>query len=62
VDVTARLRSQVRDGRLQVSVDNNLAGTDPAPGARKSLTVEFTLGNGPVLQTTAQEGQWLRLP
>ena len=39
-----------------------LAGIDPAPGARKSLTVEFTLGNGPVLQTTAQEGQWLRLP
>ena len=62
VDVTARLRSQVRDGRLQVSVDNNLAGTDPAPGARKSLTVEFTLGNGPLQQTTAQEGQWLRLP
>ena len=62
VDVTARLRSQVRDGRLQVSVDNHLAGIDPAPGARKSLTVEFTLGNGPVLQTTAQEGQWLRLP
>ena len=62
VDVTARLRSQVRDGRLQVSVDNNLVGTDPAPGARKSLTVEFTLGNGPLQQTTAQEGQWLRLP
>lgn len=62
VDITARLRSQVRDGRLEVPVDNQLAGIDPAPGARKRLTVEFSLGNGPVQQTTAQEGQWLRLP
>ncbi|ART51265.1 hypothetical protein CBP34_05755 [Acidovorax carolinensis] len=62
VDITARLRSQVRDGRLKVPVNNNLAGIDPAPGARKRLTVEFSLGNGPVQQTTAHEGQWLRLP
>lgn len=62
VDITARLRSHVRDGRLEVPVNNNLAGIDPAPGARKSLTVEFSLGNGPVQQTTAHEGQWLRLP
>ncbi|ART47728.1 hypothetical protein [Acidovorax carolinensis] len=62
VDITARLRSQVRDGRLEVPVNNNLAGIDPAPGARKRLTVEFSLGNGSVQQTTAHEGQWLRLP
>lgn len=62
VDITARLRSYVRDGQLEVPVDNQLAGADPAPGERKSLTVEFSLGNGPVQQTTAQEGQWLRLP
>jgi hypothetical protein len=62
VDITARLRSQVRDGRLEVPVNNQLAGIDPAPGARKRLTVEFSLGNGPVQQASAQEGQWLRLP
>lgn len=62
VDITARLRSLVRDGRLEVAVDNQLAGADPAPGERKSLMVEFSLGGGPVQQTTAGEGQWLRLP
>lgn len=62
VDITARLRSLLRDGRLEVSVDNDLAGTDPAPGVRKSLRVEFSLGNGPMQHTTVQEGQWLQLP
>ena len=62
VDITTRLRSFAHDGRLDVSVDNNLAGVDPAPGVRKSLLVEFSLGNGPVQQTTVPEGQWLRLP
>jgi hypothetical protein len=62
VDITARLRSQLRDGRLEVPVNNQLAGIDPAPGARKRLTVEFSLGNGPVQQASAQEGQWQRLP
>ncbi len=62
VDITARLRSYVSDGRLEVSVDNDLAGTDPAPRVRKSLRVEFSLGNGPMQHTTVQEGQWLRLP
>jgi len=62
VDITARLRSLVRDGRLEVAVDNQLAGADPAPGERKSLMVEFSLGQGSVQQTTAREGQWLQLP
>lgn len=62
VDITARLRSMVQGGRLEVAVDNDLAGADPAPGERKSLTVEFSLGRGPVQQTTAREGQWLQLP
>ena len=61
VDVTQTIRQLVRRNK-RFQLTNELFNTDPAPGARKSLTVEFTLGNGPVLQTTAQEGQWLRLP
>ena len=62
VDVTARLRSMVRDGRLEVMAGNDLAGIDPAYNVTKTLQVEFRLGNGPVQQATVKEGDWLRLP
>ncbi len=62
VDITERLRSYQRGGRLDVEVGNDLAGVDPAPRARKSLQVEFSLGNGPVQQVVVPESQLLRLP
>ena len=62
VDVTARLRSLVRDGRLELPVDNQLSDIDPAYGVTKTLQVEFSVGNGPLQQTTVREGDWLRLP
>ena len=62
VDVTARLRSMVRDGRLEVKAGNDLAGTDPAYNVTKHLQVEYRLGNGQVQQATVKEGEWLRLP
>ena len=60
--MTARLRSMVRDGRLEVMAGNDLAGIDPAYNVTKTLQVEFRLGNGPVQQATVKEGDWLRLP
>ena len=62
VDVTARLRSRVQGGRLDVWVDNDLAGVDPAPRVRKTLRVEFSQGNGRVQEVTVEERQQLRLP
>ena len=62
VDVTTRLRSMVRDGRLEVKAGNDLAGTDPAYNVTKHLQVEYRLGNGQVQQATVKEGEWLRLP
>ncbi|NMM76138.1 hypothetical protein B2J86_12560 [Acidovorax sp. SRB_14] len=62
VDITERLRSFQREGRLEVAVGNDLAGVDPAPHVRKSLRVEFSLGNGPVQQVVVPESQLLRLP
>lgn len=62
VDVTQRLRGSVRDGRLEVTADNQLAGSDPAPYVSKSLWVSFRVGNGPEQQVTVGEGERLRLP
>ena len=36
-DVTARLRSMVRNGRISIRVNNDSMGSDPAPGRPKIL-------------------------
>jgi hypothetical protein len=46
VDVTARLASMVKDGRLSVVADNALAG-DPAPNTPKHLEMEYVLDGVP---------------
>lgn len=45
VDITQKLRSEVRDA-LFVFVDNNLVPYDPVVGVRKRLMVEYSYGNG----------------
>ncbi len=60
-DVTAALSGQIKDGRLQVKVENKLAGKDPAPMTRKKLRVTYECaGTGKVLDV--EESQTLTLP
>lgn len=44
-DVTARLRMMVRNNRLDVVVSNDTMGGDPNEHSRKTLRVDYSLGN-----------------
>lgn len=59
-DVTNRLTSQVRGGQLNLQVNSNSMGSDPAPGQAKSLTVRYTV-NGQSNEVMVQDGDLLRL-
>lgn len=61
IDVTNRLRSQVRGGRLDVRADNDLAGWDPAPGVPKVLYVTYSSG-GREQRVRVREADYLSLP
>ena len=61
VDVTAKLASLVKAGRLTVLVENRLAGQDPAPMTPKELHVEYRL-DGMVKSVVVSELQTLTLP
>ncbi|WP_345062539.1 DNAJC11 domain-containing protein [Acidovorax lacteus] len=61
IEVTARLRSQVRGGRLDVRADNDLAGWDPAPGVPKMLYVTYSV-NGRESRVRVRESDYLSLP
>ena len=60
-DVTDRLRSLIRNGRLTVTANNGTFGFDPAPGARKVLKVTYSTGRGQQ-QTQVTEGSQLNIP
>lgn len=60
VDVTAKLAERVRDGELEISADNSIAG-DPAINVAKELRVDYVL-DGVEHSITSAEGQTLRLP
>ena len=63
VDVTGRLQSLVQNGRINVQVNNgSMAAGDPAPNARKSLFVSYSVGSGKRQTRTVQEGSYLTLP
>jgi outer membrane lipoprotein SlyB len=59
-DVTALLNSQVRNGQLNLQVNNQTMGGDPAPGQAKSLNVEY-LRNGEIQRKFVREGDNLQL-
>lgn len=61
-DVSAALRARVRGDRLEAEVSNELLGTDPAPGQRKTLTVTYRRDNGRASTVRVDEGNWIRLP
>lgn len=61
-DVTERLRSLIRDGRLDIRVDNDSMGGDPAPGSRKTLWLNYSSSRGRQQQTRVSEGGRLSIP
>jgi hypothetical protein len=62
IDVTRRLRSLIRDGRLDLTVSNSMFEDDPAPGERKTLWVTYSIEGGRQRQETVTEGDRLRIP
>src|SRR3954470_18893585 len=46
-DVTSRLNSQVQNGQLNIQVNNDTMGGDPARNSAKTLRVEYTYGGRP---------------
>lgn len=61
MDVTSRLQSMVRNGRISVRVNNDTMGSDPAPGRPKTLWVTYYDGRGQ-RQTRVNEKGQLTLP
>jgi hypothetical protein len=61
-DVTGRLRSLIRDGRLDITVDNGTMGTDPAQGRPKTLWVRYTVGGRSQQETRVPEKSRISLP
>lgn len=62
IDITERLRGYVRDGQLEVTASNDLAGRDPAPNMRKVLRIEYSVNNGRRQEVVVEESQFIRLP
>jgi len=62
VDVTSRLRSMVRDGRISIRVDNRTMGSDPASGRPKILWVTYYAGGQGQRQIKVYENTDLTLP
>jgi hypothetical protein len=62
IDVTRRLRSLIRDGRLDLTVSNATFDDDPAPGTRKTLWVTYSIGGSRQREETIAEGNRLRIP
>ncbi len=60
-DVTNRVRSMVRDGRLDINVDNDTLGVDPARRRQKSLLVVYSF-NGSQQEIRVDEQGRLTLP
>jgi len=60
-DVTDRVRAHVRDGVLEMPVDNNELGGDPALNSPKQLTVRFLVRRDE-REVTVDENSFLRIP
>jgi hypothetical protein len=63
IDVTERVRTYVCKGVLNILATNDIVcpGKDPSPGARKGLTIDYTL-NGRDRRIEIIEGSRLTLP
>lgn len=63
LDVTSDVQSALRNGRLSIEArGQSFWGTDPAPGVQKVLQVRYRQNNGPVRETSTNQGRTLILP
>ena len=60
-NITAALNADVHDGRLQMPVNNDTMGGDPAKNKPKTLTVSYTF-DGRLYQVILNENDFLDLP
>jgi len=60
-DVTNRVRSQIRNNRVEMEVNNDTMGGDPNKGNKKNLKVVYTYG-GKQRTKFVNEKDWLRIP
>lgn len=60
-DITDRIAAQIREGALNVKVDNDLAGGDPARDLHKRLVLRYTV-DGVAMRKEVHEGTVLQLP
>ena len=63
-DVTALVRAPIKNNKLHLLVSNNtlLGGADPFYGEVKHLLVQYSLGNGPIVEVIRREQDYLELP
>jgi hypothetical protein len=61
-DVTDRVRSMIRNGRLNIDVNNNTMGGDPAPNVAKELRITYATGSGRQQEVHVNEGQKMSVP
>lgn len=62
VDVSRALRAYVRDGRLELKVENDNLGGDPIPGVAKVLWVTYSINGGRSQTVRVEERGWVSLP
>lgn len=63
IDVLRFLHKRVRDGRLELKVENSAFGnSDPAPGVPKTLWMSYSVNGGQAQQVRVAEREWLSLP
>jgi hypothetical protein len=60
-DITAILQARVTNGRMMVRIDNDLAGSDPAPKRPKELWLVYST-QGQQRRRLVPEGQFISLP
>lgn len=56
VDITDTLQKMVDDNEIDATIDNDLAGTDPAYLVTKSAQIDYTLGGKPGSVTVPEHG------
>jgi len=60
IDITENLNKDIVDNKLSRTVSNDIAG-DPNKGAKKSLEIEYKIGNK-IIQKRYTEGEVINLP
>nr|WP_315476869.1 hypothetical protein [uncultured Undibacterium sp.] len=61
MDVSRQLRSLINNGRLELRVENNILGGDPAPDVAKFLWVTYSINGGRTQTVRVEERGWLNL-